>query len=195
MWLGGLIAENEGALWKAGYFIHKKGEELDKVIIAMDPSGSDAITADEAGIIVAGKIDDRAWILEDFSGRLSPLDQCRNAVKLYYDYDAEYIVVEKNGVGAGFKTILKQVDKKVPIREVIAVKGKKLRAYPVASLYQEGKVFHDKTFNKLEYEMLTWDEEVTSISPGRLDATVYAVTDLLVDNKKKMQIPKIQLSI
>lgn len=185
VWLGQLRKDVEGALWKETYFQYDDTDEFEKVAVAVDPAGSDSKTADEAGIVVAGKLGDKAWLLNDSSGRYSPLGQAKLAIRLYYKYDADYIVVEKNGVGAGFKTIIHQIDKSIPVKEVIASKGKKIRATPVASLYEDGRVYHTEVFAQLEHELTNYDEENSKISPGRLDATVYAITSLLLKKQHK----------
>lgn len=178
---GELVSDFEGALFKYGYYQYADIEidELESIVVAVDPSGSDAKTADEAGIIVGGKLGDNAYILQDASKRCTPLEQAQIAIRLFKKYDADYIVVEKNGVGAGFKTILNQIDKNIPVKEIIATKGKKIRALPVSTLYESGRVYHKEVFSEMEYEMASYTEEAKK-SPNRLDACVYVVTQLLL---------------
>jgi phage terminase large subunit-like protein len=70
----------------------------------------------------------------------------------------------------------------IPYKSVTASRGKWVRAEPVAALYEQGKVFHVGSFPELEDEMCSFgpdglaDEE----SPNRVDALVWAVTDLML---------------
>ena len=189
---GELAKEITGALWKYEYFKYKEFEDLDKIVVSIDPAGSDSPTADEAGIMVCGKNGDEGIVLEDCSGHLTPLDQAQEAIDLYHKWEADYIVLEKNGVGSGMKTIIKQIDKNIPVKEVNATRGKKIRALPIASLYQEGKIYHSKVFEKMEYELVTWTED-SKLSPGRLDSLVWALTELMLGGSGKMSSPTISL--
>ncbi len=181
LFLGELQQDFTESIFKSEYFNYMDIEtkSLEKIVVAVDPSGSDSPTADEAGIVVSGSIGDTYYVLEDDSGRFTPLDQAKRAIRLYQKYSADYIVVEKNGVGNGFKTIIQQIDRNIPVKEVTATRGKKLRAMPVASLYEAGRVFHKEVLSLLEYELVSFDENNTKISPGRLDAVVYSITSLM----------------
>jgi len=184
---GELVQAIEGSLWKSDYFNHVPSDVFDMKVVSMDPSGSDSKDADEAGLIVAGSLGDKAWIIADESGRITQLQQAKRAIRLYNEHECDYIIVEKNGVGTGMKTIIRQIDKNIPIKEINATKSKKQRAIPVASLYEDGRIFHNKIFTEMEYEMVTFDENNKKISPGRLDAAVHAVTFMLL--KKRVNIP------
>jgi hypothetical protein len=68
----------------------------------------------------------------------------------------------------------------VPIIEVHASRGKATRAEPVAALYEQRRVVHvgaADRFEKLERQMVEWDP-TQRVSPDRVDALVWAVTDL-----------------
>ena len=78
---------------------------------------------------------------------------------------------------------LRAVDPTVPYRKVTASRGKRLRAEPVAALYEQGRIHHVGTFDKLEEQMLTWTPE-SGDSPDRLDALVWALTDLMLTESK-----------
>ncbi|MEO1460523.1 MAG: formate--tetrahydrofolate ligase, partial [Pseudomonadota bacterium] len=67
----------------------------------------------------------------------------------------------------------------VPVREVRATRGKTLRAEPVAALYEQGRVHHVGAFPDLERQMCRFDG-TGSKSPDRLDALVWALTELIV---------------
>lgn len=46
-------------------------------------------------------------------------------------------------------------------------------------LYEQGRVSHVGSLARLEDQLTTWDPATASGSPDRLDALVYAVTELM----------------
>ena len=74
--------------------------------------------------------------------------------------------------------VLRQVDPTLPIREVRVHVGKKLRAEPVAAMYEQGRIKHVGIYEKLEQQMTLWTPESPN-SPDRLDAMVQGFSDLL----------------
>lgn len=81
----------------------------------------------------------------------------------------------------------------VEIRLVTASRGKRVRAEPVAALYgrpdepetwSTARVQHAGEFPELEDEMTTWRADA-AWSPNRMDALVWAITDLCVDQAKR----------
>jgi len=179
------IDEAPGALWKRAN-IEKyrvdKSPQLKRIVVAIDPSGSDKTTSDEAGIIVAG-IDGSGdgYILEDLSGIYSPNAWAHRAISAYYEWDADRIVAEKNYGGDMVATVIRNMSPGVSYKDVTASRGKYLRAEPIAAFYERGKVHHVGRYNKLEDEMCLWlpgDK-----SPNRMDALVWALTDLMAQSK------------
>ena len=179
------IDEAPGALWKRAN-IEKyrvdKSPQLKRIVVAIDPSGSDKTTSDEAGIIVAG-IDGAGdgYILEDLSGIYSPNAWAHRAISAYYEWDADRIVAEKNYGGDMVATVIRNMSPEVSYKDVTASRGKYLRAEPIAAFYERGKVHHVGRYNKLEDEMCLWlpgDK-----SPNRMDALVWALTDLMAQSK------------
>jgi hypothetical protein len=179
------IDEAPGALWKRSN-IEKyrvdKSPQLKRIVVAIDPSGSDKTTSDEAGIIVAG-IDGAGdgYILEDLSGIYSPNAWAHRAISAYYEWDADRIVAEKNYGGDMVATVIRNMSPEVSYKDVTASRGKYLRAEPIAAFYERGKVHHVGRYNKLEDEMCLWlpgDK-----SPNRMDALVWALTDLMAQSK------------
>jgi phage terminase large subunit-like protein len=82
---------------------------------------------------------------------------------------------------------LRMVDANVPFGAVHASRGKVARAEPVATLYEQGKVRHLGAFPVLEDQMCTFTRDAgwtagvsTASSPDRVDALVWALSDLLV---------------
>ena len=179
------IDEAPGALWRRAN-IEKyrvdKSPQLKRIVVAIDPSGSDKTTSDEAGIIVAG-IDGAGdgYILEDLSGIYSPNAWAHRAISAYYEWDADRIVAEKNYGGDMVATVIRNMSPEVSYKDVTASRGKYLRAEPIAAFYERGKVHHVGRYNKLEDEMCLWlpgDK-----SPNRMDALVWALTDLMAQSK------------
>ncbi len=59
---------------------------------------------------------------------------------------------------------------------VTAKHGKRLRAEPIAQLYEQGRVHHVGEWPTLEQQMVTWVAGMDS--PDRMDAAVHALTEL-----------------
>jgi len=175
------IDEAPGALWKRST-IEKyrilKAPELVRIVVGLDPSGTDKTTSDEAGIVVAG-IDEKGegYVLEDQTARFTPNGWAYKSISLYNEWDADRIIGEVNYGGDMIETIIRNLDNSVSYKSVTASRGKYLRAEPIAALYERGKVHHVGRFDKLEDEMCLWlpgDK-----SPNRMDALVWAFTDLM----------------
>ncbi len=148
-------------------------------MIAIDPAASAA--GGESGIVAAGTAGSPAhgYVLEDGSVRGSPDTWARAALALHHKYRAAAIVVEINQGGDMVAHTLHTIDPAVRVLTVRAAQGKRLRAEPVAALYEQGRVHHVGVFPALEAQMTTW-QPGASASPDRLDALVWALTDLLL---------------
>jgi phage terminase large subunit-like protein len=195
---GELLEDVLGALWtyaqfEAGRISRDQLPELDRVVVAVDPSGSDDAGNSEQGIVVAGRSRDRqGYVLGDYSGRYTPDGWGRKAVQAYLDHEADAIVVETNfGGDMAINTIRHAAEamsreghptSSVSIKKVVASRGKAVRAEPISGLYEQGRVHHVGTFPLLETQMATWLPG--SKSPDRLDALVWALTDLVVATRK-----------
>ena len=121
------------------------------------------------------------YVLDDCSLRSSPDEWARRAVAAYHTHAAHQIVAEGNQGGELVRLTLQTVDDAVPIEIVHASHGKKTRAEPVAALYEQRRVHHVGTFGALEDQLCFWDATSGDMSPDRLDALVWAVTQLAVD--------------
>ena len=182
-----LIEDNPDALWLRGTIEGTRimrAPELMRVVVAVDPPATSGPQADECGIVVAG-IDEegRAYVLDDRSmGGLTPLAWANRAGKAYRDHEADRIVAESNQGGEMVSTIMRQVMPTVPLRLVRATRGKRVRAEPVAALYERGLVSHVGSFARLEDQMCDFVPGAGK-SPDRLDALVWALTDLMLDRE------------
>ncbi len=150
---------------------------IDNIVIGVDPAMTSRDNSDETGIIVVGKdFNDRAFVLEDASMRAAPNVWAKKVADLYKKYRARKIILETNAGGELLEQILLREDPSLNIKKVRARESKICRAQPVVILYQKNLVFHAKQFRELEMEMATY--EPGQKSPDRMDALVWALTDL-----------------
>ena len=148
--------------------------QLERVVVGVDPSITS--TGDEAGIIVAGKAGNEFYILSDKSIQGSPDTWARAVVDAFHDSEADRIIAEQNQGGEMVTLTIKTVDSSVPIKLVHASRGKQVRAEPISALYEQGRVHHVGNFPALEGELCLWMPG--DASPNRLDALVWAMTEL-----------------
>ena len=179
---GEILEDAEGALWTQGLIERNRISEvppLSRITVSIDPAVSNTANSDETGILVCGS-DARGfgYVLGDYSLKGSPLEWARKAVEIYQEFKADSILVEVNQGGDMVSAVLRQVDPTLPIREVRVHVGKKLRAEPVAAMYEQGRIKHVGIFEKLEQQMTLWTPESPN-SPDRLDAMVQGFSDLL----------------
>lgn len=156
---------------------------LTKIVVAVDPAVSNNENSDQTGIIVAGcDKDGNAYILEDRSMHGTPTEWANVAIRLYHDWEANYLCAEKNQGGLLIETTIHSIDRNVAYRAVHASRGKMLRAEPVSALAAQGRIKMVGYFDKLEEQMYNFDGDPKKGSPDALDAMVYAVTELLLKN-------------
>jgi phage terminase large subunit-like protein len=187
--LAEVLEDTPGALWNRDALDQCRREhapELRRIVVAIDPAATSGEDADETGIIVAGKDGGgHGYVLADLSGRYSPADWAKTAISAYHRHHADRIVAEVNNGGEMVEATLRMVDPNVPFTAVRASRGKVIRAEPVAALYEQGRVHHVGAFPELEDQMcgLTtdFDRQRAGYSPDRVDALVWALTDLLVE--------------
>ncbi len=187
-----ILDDNPNALWSRKALDEAriaKAPELARVVVAIDPSGTSGVQAAKSdgaadvGIVVAGKgVDGHAYILADRTCNMSPAGWGFRAVTAYNEFRADRIVAERNFGGAMVAHVIRTVDPKVSYKEVTASKGKWLRAEPVAALYEQNRVKHVGGFPALEDEMCSFGPDGLSNekSPNRLDALVWALTELML---------------
>ena len=183
---GEIIEQRADALWTRDAIEAARVEqapELCRIVIGIDPPGSAKPGADACGIVAAGIAEGGVlYVLEDASAQgLAPAGWAAKAIALYRRHKADAIVAEVNFGGDMVRAVLRQVDATVPVKCVHATRGKYLRAEPVAALYAQGKVKHvGRPFTQLEDEMCDFGLGGLSsgASPDRLDALVWAVTEL-----------------
>jgi predicted phage terminase large subunit-like protein len=158
---------------------------LKRIVVAIDPAVSSSEGSDETGIVVAGlALDGQGYVLEDVSGRFGPDEWARKAVAAYHRWHADRIIAEKNNGGDMIASTIRSIEKNIPFRAVHASRGKVIRAEPISALYEQGKIHHVGTFAELEDQMCTFtsdfDRSRSGYSPDRLDAMVWAFSELML---------------
>jgi PBSX family phage terminase large subunit len=191
----------DGALW-TGKMIrdakakHIDDEDLVSIVVAVDPSVSSSGEQDDAGIVVVGKTADGDYkVLDDASGQFTPSQWGNATAVMYAKHGASWVVAEVNQGGDLVVSNLRSCastnkafnamgldPNALPVKMVRATKGKLLRAEPIATLYELGKVSHTPGLADLEYELTTYTGEGQK-SPGRLDALVWGITFLMTKRK------------
>ena len=170
-------------------------------MVAVDPPVTSGERADECGIVVAGvemkgpPQDWRAEVIEDGSvAGLSPQQWAERAVELYRAHQADRLVAEVNQGGELVAQLIRQVDPMVSFRAVRASRGKVVRAEPVAALYEQGRIGHRGVFRALEDQMaaMTVGGFVGTGSPDRVDALVWAMTELMLDPAATVLAPRVR---
>jgi phage terminase large subunit-like protein len=179
-----ILDDNPDALWKMADIEGTRVQKLPplvRIVIALDPATTSTEESDEWGIIAAG-IDGRQpphfYPLEDLSDIYSPDQAAKIGVNAYHRLTADRIVGEGNNGGDMIETILRYQDANIAYKKVTASRGKAIRAEPVSSLYEQHRVHHHGTLGKLESELVTWNPKTDEKSPNRLDALVWAITEL-----------------
>jgi phage terminase large subunit-like protein len=202
-----LLSDNPDALWNreridALRVPIDRVPQLERIVVAVDPPTTSGESADECGIVVAGLSSDRhAYVLDDRSSQGdSPFEWAKKVLKAYYMFNADALIVEVNQGGDMVRDVIENANRstyRLPvlnIREVRAFQGKTLRAEPVAALYEQGRVHHVGTFGTLEDQMCEYtidfdrgrmsrsarEAGAANYSPDRMDALVYAITDLML---------------
>lgn len=184
---GELLLDIEGALWSMSDIndtrvpVIPEGR-IKRVVVAVDPAVNTGEDGSETGIVVAATHEDgHCYVVADRSLRASPDQWARRVVAVYNEYEADAVIVESNQGGELNRSVLHTVDKNLPIKFVHAGQGKRLRAEPIAALYEQGRVHHVGQLPTLEDQLCSWTPGDTS--PDRLDALVWAVTSLMLGPK------------
>ncbi len=127
-------------------------------------------------------------MLADLSGRYAPAQWAKAAIAAYHAHNADRIVAETNQGGEMVEATLRTVERDIPVTLVRASRGKVARAEPVAALYEQGRIHHVGAFPKLEDQMCAFVagdsgdlRRALGVSPDRVDALVWAFTELLVE--------------
>jgi phage terminase large subunit-like protein len=170
---------------------------LKRVIVAIDPAVTTGESADETGIIVAGRgMDGKGYVLADLSGKLSPDGWARTAIGAYKSWSADRIVAEVNNGGDLVEATLRAVDPSVAFQKVRASRGKIVRAEPIAALYEQGRIYHAGHLDQLEDQQCTFTpDKIADHSPDRVDACVWALSELFLNDSTPGYLGFLQLEL
>jgi phage terminase large subunit-like protein len=181
---GELIEAVTGALWRFEMFETTRLnvadlDQMQRVVVAVDPKASDAGSASETGIVVVAKgKDGRGYVLADYSSTGGPTEWASAVNAGYQRFKADAVIAEKNQGGAMVEAVLRGANAALPIKLVTATRGKLTRAEPVAALYERALISHVGVFRDLESQLATW--KPGDRSPDRLDALVWGFTELFL---------------
>lgn len=179
-----VLTDIEGALWNLDLIESCRVEHapaLRRIVIGVDPAASTGENSDETGIVVAGLgTDGHAYVLEDLTGRYSPIMWANRVVAAYKRHRADRVVAESNMGGQMVEATLRSVDRNIAFTPVHATKAKVVRAEPISALYEKGMVHHvGSNFVALEDQMVTYEPGSTD-SPDHLDAAIWCLTALMI---------------
>ena len=204
---GEILEDVAGANWTVEVLercriMRPKVPPLKRIVVGVDPAVTNVAIAEqerqlesggkarklsgaETGIVVAGLgVDGCAYVLGDYSIMGSPLVWARRVHEAYTDHKASRVVAEKNNGGDLVESNLRAIMANLPLKLVFAKDGKITRAEPVSSLYERtpSMVYHVGVFPELEEQMLTYTGDPKQASPDRMDALVWALTELMLDS-------------
>ena len=182
-----MLEDAEGALWSLKRLDELRvaaPPDLARVVVAIDPAVSTGPRSAETGIVVAGLgADGLAYVLADRSGCFRPEEWASRAIAAFRSHRADRIVGEVNNGGDLVEATLRAVDASLPFRAVSASRGKRIRAEPVAALYEQNRVRHVGSLPRLEDQMVGWQPGEDGTSPDRVDALVWALTELMLGER------------
>lgn len=187
-----MLDDNPGALWKRDAIdalrIQKAPLKMRRIAVGVDPAITSNEKSDETGIVTVGigdckckgHTETHGFVLRDDSGIYTPDGWASKVNDTYKDVEANMVVAEINKGGDLVVSNLRTVNKALPVVTVRATRGKAIRAEPIAALYEQGKVHHVGAFQQLEDQLCDWNPMVDADSPDRLDALVWASSQLML---------------
>lgn len=200
----GEYSDDQGTLWKREYFKYTNiAEDLTRVVIGVDPSGT--VEGDEIGIIVAattGKVDkdglELFTVLDDYSLHGTPREWAAEINRAYNKWNADLIAAEKNFGGDMVEDVILRNHRNMNVKLITSSRSKIVRAEPISALYEAGRVEHFiqpqgpgipalNPFQLLEDELCQY-EPGKSKSPNRLDALVFALSELSGDGPSMLDV-------
>jgi phage terminase large subunit-like protein len=201
---GQFFDDAEGALWKQSWIDDHRRDmptQLRRRIISIDPAISTRRGTDATGVVDLGLgIDGQAFVIADHTDRMAADVWGALVIDLYVKGACDCVVVERNRGGElvaqnlracaerrGLRVevvepnaVTRHSSGTVLVKETHARKAKALRAEPVASLYEAGRVSHVRGADlaDLEESLCTWLPDSGGESPNALDALVHGVVEL-----------------
>ena len=196
-----ILDDNPSSLWKRpfieakrmglGEFL-KSGLEMLQIVVALDPATTSTKNSDDSGIIAAGsgmcpcngQPELHGFVFEDATDIYTPNETCEKVLEIYRRRLANCVIGETNQGGDWIESLFRMHPgaRDLPYKGIHAKDGKRLRAEPVVSLYEQGRVHHVGIFAKLEDQMCDWNPKESVDSPDDIDALVHALTHLMIDD-------------
>lgn len=182
-----VLSDMPGAIWAQSVidsYRVSSAPELSRIVVAVDPAVTNTEESDDHGIVAAGIGPEQVgYVLEDASQKGTPMEWARAALAMSSKYNADGIVVEVNQGGDMVAHTIRALAPNANIIEVRATRGKHIRAEPIAALYEQGRVRHVGQFPEMESQMtmFTTTGYEGEGSPDRVDALVWAMTELFPD--------------
>ena len=219
---GKILDEAKGALWSRALLDstrirppHQKVPLFSRIVVGVDPMVTDIASevetslsqdaqntlqdmpgGSETGIIVAGLgVNGHGYVLDDLSLSASPLTWANKALWGLEKWSADRIIGEENNGGALIEVTLRSIKGNVPYKGVHASRGKITRAEPVAALYEQNKVHHVGIFPQLESQLVKFTGNPTQKSPDRLDALVWAITELMLGDTYSSMVGPVSITM
>lgn len=194
---GKYLDRNPHALWDVSLLERSRidpetfdFDSLTRIVVAVDPAVTSHEDSDSTGIVVAGMDGEGiGYILEDRTMKGQPHEWAKAAADAYSDWGANYVVAEVNQGGDLVESNIRQVKANIAYKAVRAKKSKELRAEPVSTAYVRGRIKHVGFFPELEDQQVNW--QPGKPSPDRLDAAVYALTELVIGEDPPRDFSKI----
>ena len=194
---GKLLLDNEAALWTTDLIFAQTlsrpedAPEMERISIGVDPAVSTGKHSDLTGIVVSGRGEDQmGYVLQDATGKYTSAQWVQKVLDLYDYYSTTTptsITVEKNQGGQLITDALTRNRPFLPVDTVFSSKSKIARAEPIAMLYEQGKIWHVKSFLELEQEMVSYEGRGREKSPDHLDALVFSMMNVLPTKKKSLK--------
>lgn len=190
--LHGVVLEDiEGALWSSELIersrVRHAPENLKRIVIAVDPSVS---MAGEMGIVAVGEdYGGHMYVLADESRSGTPNERFGAVIEAFDRWSADVVIGEINNGGDLIESTLRGLRSGIAYKSVHATRGKAVRADPVVNQYELNHVHHVGMHSLLEDQMTTWIPD-EGPSPNRVDALVWGIWELGVEEEEKPKIAK-----
>lgn len=177
--LDGEYTTDNGSLWQRSWIQYAQAPDMERIVIGVDPGGT--VGGDDTGIIVVGKAAGVYYVLDDCTVNATPSGWSKEIAAAVERWRADAVVAEKNYGGDMVEHTIRTHNPDIRVKMVSATRGKVVRAEPISALYEQGGVLHASPLPELEDELCMYDPE-TSKSPNRMDALVWACTELMGRN-------------
>jgi predicted phage terminase large subunit-like protein len=205
---GELLEDHPGALWELwmyevdGFRPDPIGiPQMSRKVLAIDPAVTSGEQSDQTAIVIAGRDYGLSWlapkderprgyVLHAEQARALPQETMKRVAKLFWEHKCDVVVIEANNGGDWIPAVLQMTDDRIPFQIVHAKDGKRTRARPISSLYEQMRIHHVgpvRMFSELEKQQTTWTDDPNEDSPDLMDACVWALWSLFIDPKDPPQ--------